>query len=61
MADISDALLEDGRLGDSVAVSHCGHPDESIVRDITELIRRRPDYWTLIISKKNNGHEPRQD
>ena len=31
----------------------CGQPNEEIVRDIDELSRCAPDYWTLIIAKQN--------
>jgi precorrin-2/cobalt-factor-2 C20-methyltransferase len=44
-----------------VGVKSCGHPDEEIVKDIEELSRRKPDYWTLILTKQatNNGSTER--
>jgi precorrin-2/cobalt-factor-2 C20-methyltransferase len=37
----------------STAVSHCSLPKEKIYRDIGELKDQKANYWTLILSKKN--------
>lgn len=51
--DIADALDHAELLENSVAVSHCGREDESITEDIRDLSSRKPDYWTLILSKQS--------
>ena len=58
--DIKGALEEIGGYGSCVGVKHCSHPNEEIVADIEELSRRKPDYWTLIIAKRNSNNEPLQ-
>jgi precorrin-2/cobalt-factor-2 C20-methyltransferase len=58
MKDICAALAESGEYPYCVAVKNCGHPSEEIVVDLEELCRQKPDYWTLVIAKKNAPHEP---
>lgn len=51
--DIAIALEETGLSENSVAISHCGLPEEEIIRDLKELYDKPPGYWTLIIAKRN--------
>ena len=51
--DIKAAIDEIGDYPSSVGVRSCGQPNEEIVRDLEELSRCQPDYWTLIIAKQN--------
>jgi precorrin-2/cobalt-factor-2 C20-methyltransferase len=57
VTDIKAAIDESGKYPSCVGVKSCGHPDEEIIKDIEELSRREPDYWTLILTKQatNNG------
>ena len=57
VADIVEALDEAKMLANSKAVSRCGRANESVTSDVTQLLDRKPDYWTLIIAKK----EPQAD
>jgi len=50
--DIKAAIDESGSYPRSVGIKSCGHANEEIVKDIGELSRRKPDYWTLILSKQ---------
>ena len=50
--DINKALKETGLDNKSVAVSKCGRKKEQIIRDLDELEKRSPDYWTLILASK---------
>jgi len=52
VTDIKAAIDESGKYPSCVGVKSCGHPDEEIVKDIEELSRRKPDYWTLILTKQ---------
>ena len=52
VTDIKAAIDESGKYPSCVGVRSCGHPNEEIVRDIDELSRRDPDYWTLIMTKQ---------
>ena len=54
--DITATLEECRLLDSSVGVCQCGRPDEEIIRDVRELCRRPPGYWTLVIAK-----QPKQD
>lgn len=58
MSDIAAALEECGMLESSVAVAHCGLPEQEIVTDVRELIRRPPNYWTLVLSKRRKSDGP---
>jgi precorrin-2/cobalt-factor-2 C20-methyltransferase len=50
--DIKAAIDETGKYPNCVGVKSCGQPSEEIIKDIGELSQRKPDYWTLIISKQ---------
>ena len=53
VTDIKAAIDEIGDYPSCMGVKNCGQPNEEIVRDIDELGRCAPDYWTLIIAKQN--------
>ncbi len=53
--DIALALDEAGMNKSSKGVIKCGRPDEQVVTDINEFKKMPPDYWTLIMAKKNNA------
>lgn len=53
--DIVKALDEAGMADNSVGVVKCGLEGEQIINNINVFQGRKPDYWTLIISKKS-GH-----
>jgi len=55
VADINSALKDADLLENSIGVSKCGRRNEQIVRDIREFEKRKPDYWTLVIAKKNKA------
>jgi len=57
VSDIKAAIDETGNYPSCVGVKSCGQSSEEIIQDIGELSQRKPDYWTLIISKQatNNG------
>jgi precorrin-2/cobalt-factor-2 C20-methyltransferase len=50
--DIASALKHAGLLEKSIAVSNCGRENETITRNLGDLSERKPDYWTLILTKK---------
>ena len=52
--DIKAAIDETGQYQKSVGVKSCGQSNEEIINDIGELSEKKPDYWTLIISKQAN-------
>jgi precorrin-2/cobalt-factor-2 C20-methyltransferase len=52
--DINDALAEAGLLKNSRGVSRCGRAGEKIFEDVTDLEKQKPDYWSLIIAKRNS-------
>lgn len=54
-ADIVKALDEAGMADKSVGIVKCGLEGEEIISDIHLFEEKKPDYWTLIISKKS-GH-----
>ncbi len=58
LPDICSALAESGDYSYCVGVKNCGHPSEEIVTDMDQLCRQTPDYWTLVIAKKNTSYEP---
>lgn len=58
LPDICSALEESGDYPYCVGVKNCGHSSEEIVADMEQLCRQAPDYWTLVIAKKNATHEP---
>jgi len=51
--DIIQAIGESDFDYRCMGVSKCGQTDEKIILEITEFENRTPDYWTLIIAKKN--------
>ena len=51
--DITAALDEHDLVDRSVAVIHCGLPQQEIVTDIRELKEGRPNYWTLVMTKRS--------
>jgi len=51
--DITAAITECGLYQDCVGIKNCGHENEEIIPNIDELNKRAPNYWTLIIAKKN--------
>lgn len=55
--DITLAIDEQGWRENSVGVKSCGLPEERILPDIDDLASASPDYWTVILSGKHNGHE----
>jgi precorrin-2/cobalt-factor-2 C20-methyltransferase len=50
--DINDALKETGFSDKSIAISKCGREGEKIFKNINDLEKREPDYWTLILAGK---------
>jgi precorrin-2/cobalt-factor-2 C20-methyltransferase len=58
LPDICSALEESGDYAYCVGVKSCGRPNEEIVADMERLCRQTPDYWTLVIAKKNPSDEP---
>jgi precorrin-2/cobalt-factor-2 C20-methyltransferase len=52
VSDIKAAIDETGKYPSCVGVKSCGLSSEEIINDIGELSQRKPDYWTLIISKQ---------
>jgi precorrin-2/cobalt-factor-2 C20-methyltransferase len=60
VTDIKAAIDESGKYPSCVGVRSCGHPDEEIVRDIEELSRRDPNYWTLILTKQATRNGSRE-
>lgn len=57
---ICQALKQVGMADGSVAVSNCSKPDESIYTDLCKLEQQLPNYWTLIIAKRN-GHVQKEN
>lgn len=53
--DIVNALDEAGMTDKSVGIVRCGLEGEQIITNVSAFQERKPDYWTLIISKKS-GH-----
>lgn len=56
--DIAEALDESGMGFCSVGIVKCGLDDEQIIRDMNVFKDKKPDYWTLIISKKDKNLVP---
>lgn len=59
VADIVETLDEYDMLKASVAISRCTREDESICHNLKELVENKPDYWTLIVAKKDKGNGSR--
>jgi precorrin-2/cobalt-factor-2 C20-methyltransferase len=54
---ICKALETADMMAGSVAVSDCSTDKEQIYRDVKSLCRRKPNYWTLVMAKRNQ-HDP---
>ena len=50
--DIISAIDETGEFQECVGIAKCGQPEEEIITDPQEFIKRPPNYWTLIIAKQ---------
>lgn len=59
--DIAEALDASGLGFTSTGIVKCGLADEEIIRDIRTLKNKKPDYWTLIISKKEKAIVPQEN
>ncbi len=59
--DITAAIEENPSYVKCVGINKCGLPDEKIIRNMQELKAMPPDYWTLIIAKKQSEHDTSQD
>jgi precorrin-2/cobalt-factor-2 C20-methyltransferase len=53
---ICEALDEAGMLNHAAGVVSCSQPGEELIRDVTALLNREPNYWTLIIAKKYHSN-----
>ncbi|WP_028325112.1 precorrin-2 C(20)-methyltransferase [Desulfatirhabdium butyrativorans] len=53
VGDIHAAIEESHAYDRCVGISNCGMPDQHIETDIRQYLDRKPDYWTLIIAKRN--------
>jgi precorrin-2/cobalt-factor-2 C20-methyltransferase len=53
VGDIHAAIEESHAYERCVGISNCGMPDQHIETDIRQYLERKPDYWTLIIAKRN--------
>jgi precorrin-2/cobalt-factor-2 C20-methyltransferase len=60
MDDITATLERYDRLTNSVAVKHCGLPEQEVIRDIRSLTESPPNYWTLVMSKQTQFDDPTQ-
>jgi precorrin-2/cobalt-factor-2 C20-methyltransferase len=56
--DITDAIAESGSYQQCVGIKNCGHGNEEIIPNIEALNKQTPNYWTLIIAKKNREDGP---
>jgi precorrin-2/cobalt-factor-2 C20-methyltransferase len=61
VSSICAALEEAGMLRDAAGVVRCSQPGEELIRDVSALADREPNYWTLILAKKNGWHGTSQD
>jgi precorrin-2/cobalt-factor-2 C20-methyltransferase len=52
--DIADAIEEVGGYAPATAVAHCGLDHQEIIDDIRILNNRQPNYWTLILAKREH-------
>jgi precorrin-2/cobalt-factor-2 C20-methyltransferase len=53
---ICAALDEAGMLQQAAGVVRCSLPEEELIRDVSALVNRQPNYWTLIIAKKSRAN-----
>ncbi len=51
--DINEAIKDSGFDKNCVAISKCGRNEEEIIKDITVLETKPPNYWTLILAGRN--------
>ena len=58
---ICAALEEAGMLRNAAGVVRCSQPEEELIRDVSALSDRQPNYWTLILAKRNGWHGTPQD
>jgi precorrin-2/cobalt-factor-2 C20-methyltransferase len=56
--DVADALESSDMGFNSVGIVRCGLDGEQIIRDMNLFTNKKPDYWTLIISKKDKNRVP---
>ncbi|MBI9074582.1 MAG: precorrin-2 C(20)-methyltransferase [Desulfatibacillum sp.] len=59
-SDIAKALDDAGMSANSVGIVKCGLEGEQIINDVNEFRDKKPDYWTLIISKKGKNFVPQK-
>lgn len=52
VSDINYALMDADLLENSIGICRCGRTDEKIVRDVREFEKQKPNYWTLLIAKR---------
>jgi len=57
---ICTALDEADMLDHAAGVVSCSLPGQELIRDVTTLLEREPNYWTLIIAKKSSPHGPQK-
>jgi len=55
LSSIAGALEQAGLAAGSVAVVDCSRAEEKIYTDLHSLAQQAPNYWTLILAKRN-GH-----
>ena len=58
---ICAALDEAGMLPHAAGVVRCSLPGEELIRDVSVLADRAPNYWTLIIAKKPHTNGASED
>jgi len=56
--DIADTLKASDMGFKSVGIVRCGLDGEQVIRDMNVFTNKKPDYWTLIISKKDKNLVP---
>lgn len=53
---ICAALDDADMLQNAAGVVRCSLPEEELIRDVSALVGREPNYWTLIIAKKSHSN-----
>lgn len=56
--DIAAALKESGLAANSCAVKRCTREGEEVIRNVEDLRDVHPDYWTLVMAKKEGPAVP---
>jgi precorrin-2/cobalt-factor-2 C20-methyltransferase len=51
---ICHALRDADMLNSSIAVTNCSQEEEEIHTDLNRLRQQKPNYWTLIMARRNN-------